>query len=61
MATFTIEITDESQLAGITAAREAYNASLPEDEDAPQPLATDGEYIQFVMDSASQSYANQYL
>lgn len=27
---FTVEITDPAKLAGITAAREAYNAALPE-------------------------------
>lgn len=60
MTKFTIEITAAAQLAGITAAREAYNAALPEGADAPAPLATDEAYVQFVMDSASKSYANQY-
>ena len=43
MTKFTVEITDKAQLAGITAAREAYNASLPEGDDAPAPLANDAE------------------
>ena len=60
MTKFTVEITDKAQLAGITAAREAYNASLPEGDDAPAPLANDAEYVQFVMGMAAQSYANQY-
>jgi hypothetical protein len=68
MTTFTVEITDASKLAGITAAREAYNASLEAtivDEegneiDNPAILATDADYVQFVMDKASESYANQY-
>jgi hypothetical protein len=37
MTTFTIEITDASKLAGITAAREAYNASLPSTIIVKQP------------------------
>jgi hypothetical protein len=57
MAKFTIEITDKTKLAGITAAREAYNASLTEEE---TPLADDAAYVQFVMDKASESYARQY-
>lgn len=68
MATFTVEITDENKLAGITAAREAYNASLSatiQDEEGnevanPDILETDDEYVQFVMDKAAESYAKQY-
>ncbi len=60
MTKFTVEITDKAQLAGITAAREAYNASLPEGEDSPEPLADDAEYVQFVMGRAAESYALQY-
>ncbi|NDB95998.1 MAG: hypothetical protein EBZ78_07545 [Verrucomicrobia bacterium] len=56
--TFTIEITDPSHLAGITSAREARNASLPDDSD--ERLATDAEYVQFVMASAAESYSKQY-
>lgn len=56
--TFTIEITDTSHLAGITAAREAYNASLPEGSESL--LATDADYVQFVMASAAESYSKQY-
>ena len=56
--TFTIEITDPSHLSGITAAREARNASLP--EDSADRLATDSEYVQFVMASAAESYSKQY-
>lgn len=66
--TFTIEVTDPSHLAGITAAREAYNATLPEHrgEDGvvvdpnPNLLATDQDYIQFVLGRAAESYAKQY-
>jgi hypothetical protein len=57
MTTFPVVIDDVHQLAGITAAREAYNAALPEGD---PPLATDEDYVQFVMTSAAQSYANQY-
>jgi hypothetical protein len=68
VTTFTIEITDASKLAGITAARGAYNSSLEAtitDEEGneianPELLETDADYVQFVMDKASESYANQY-
>ena len=72
MTTFTIEITGSSKLAGITAARNKYNENLPatiQDEEQteipteiPNPaiLETDEDYVQFVMDKASESYANQY-
>ena len=56
--TFTIEITDPSSLAGITAAREARNNLLP--EDSIDRLNTDAEYVQFVMASAAESYSKQY-
>ncbi len=64
---FIFSTADTHKLAGITAARTAYNATLPQtilanDVEEPNPalLATDQDYVQFVMDSASQSYANQY-
>ncbi|MGH8430419.1 MAG: hypothetical protein ACREUF_08455 [Solimonas sp.] len=57
--TFTLTITDPSKLAGITAARLAYNTANADAQDFT-PLATDQDYIQFVLDSAAQSYANQY-
>jgi len=67
MTSFTITINDASKLAGITAAREARNASLPQtvkdgENDVPNPdlIATDAAYVQFVMDSASGSYKKQY-
>ena len=56
--TFTIEITDPSHLAGITAAREAYNSSQPEGSE--NRLSTDADYVQFVMASAAESYSKQY-
>ena len=56
--TFTIKITDSSHLAGITAAREAYNASQLEGSESL--LSTDAEYVQFVMASAAESYSKQY-
>lgn len=58
MATFNITITEPAKLAGITAAREAYNESKGPDD--PGPWTTDGEYVQFVMDRAAASYALQY-
>lgn len=68
MATFTVTITEQSHLDGITAARSAYNNSLSatitdeEGNEIPNPalLATDDEYVQFVMSKAAESYANQY-
>jgi hypothetical protein len=68
MTTFTIEITGTSKLAGITAARNKYNENLPatildeEQNEIPNPaiLETDEDYVQFVMDKASESYAVQY-
>lgn len=68
MTTFTIEITDTNKLAGISAARAAYNATLEEtitDEQGnvvanPDIIDTDQMYVQFVMDKASESYAKQY-
>ena len=56
--TFTIEIAASSHLAGITAAREAYNASQPEGSE--NLLSTDSDYVQFVMASAAESYSKQY-
>lgn len=69
MTIFTVEITDESHLAGITAARSAYNAVLAEtikDEegnDIPNPdlIADDAAYVQFVMSKAAESYSRQYI
>lgn len=68
MTTFNIEITNESHLAGIAAARSAYNDSLPQtvvDEEGaevpnPELLASDADYVQFVMSRAAESYAKQY-
>lgn len=67
MTTFTVEITDQKHLDGITAARNAYNNSLPQtvtenEVEVPNPalLDTDAEYVQFVMSKAAESYANQY-
>lgn len=64
---FIFTTTDSSKLAGITAARNAYNSALPQTVTIdtvetlnPAILATDQEYVQFVMDNASLSYANQY-
>ena len=61
MTIFTIEITDETHLAGITAARTAYNSAMQDAEIAnPELISTDEEYIQFVMSRAAESYAKQY-
>jgi len=68
MAIFNVEITEESLLAGITAARIAHNQTLPETildtqgEEIlnPEILNTDADYVQFVMSRAAESYAKQY-
>jgi hypothetical protein len=58
MAVFNITITDPAKLAGIVAAREAYNESKGPDD--PGPWEVDDEYVQFVMDRAAASYAQRY-
>jgi hypothetical protein len=58
MAVFSVTITEASKLAGITAAREAYNTNKGPDDPGPWP--TDDVYVQFVMDRAAASYAQRY-
>lgn len=53
---FTVTITDPRLLAGIAAAHDKYNKDNPD-----TPIATDEDYVQFVMASAAASYAKQYL
>jgi len=68
MATFTVTITDPAFLAGITAARNAYNDSLTpvRDKDGNvigpslDTITTDQDYVQYVMEKASESYAKNY-
>jgi hypothetical protein len=68
MTIFTIEINDETHLAGISAARTAYNSVLSatikdeygDDIANPELISTDGDYVQFVMSRAAESYAKQY-
>lgn len=68
MTIFNIEITEQSHLDGITAARDAYNQSLPEtvlnevgeEISNPEIILTNAEYVQFVMSRAAESYAKQY-
>lgn len=59
MTKFTVDISDASQLAGITAAREAYNHDNAEAEGFV-PIETDAVYVQFVMERAAASYAVQH-
>ena len=59
---YTTTISPSSEY-GITAARNAYNAALPETvDDAPNPalLASDSAYLDFVLQSAVQSWCQQY-
>ena len=58
MATYTVTIAEQRRIDGITAAREAYNAGIP--VDGPGPFPSNDEYVQFVMERAAESYANQY-
>lgn len=68
MTAFIVNITDQSHLDGITVARQKYNESQPttitdeEGNEVPNPalIATDDDYVQFVMSKAAESYANQY-
>lgn len=65
MAKFTIDIADAGHLAGITAAREKHNETVPDTEDAPRVdhadyCADDAAYVQRVMAGAAASYANAY-
>jgi CBS domain-containing protein len=60
MTDFTITIVDPTHLAGISSARAAYNAALPEGHDPSEEIATDADYVHFVMLKAAESYANQY-
>ena len=61
MTSFVVNIEDAAQLAGISWAREQYNASLPKDEagNPVDPLADDTAYVTFVMSAAADSYARQ--
>lgn len=58
---FTVTIADPSQLAGITYARTQYNATLPKDGkgDVVGALATDADYVSWVVRQAAASYASQ--
>lgn len=64
MAEFTVTITELSHIAGITAAREAFNESLGRTEQERVSHAdfipTDQDYVQFVMSRASESYSKLY-
>jgi len=70
MTDFTITVDNELDLAGITAAREKYVASLPETIDDPDNAGKqiphpdlgmdDAGYVQMVMARAAQSYRIQH-
>lgn len=62
--TYTITTTSEED-AGLTAAREAYNAAIPDTEEAPRASHPDYKadnqaYASFVMAGAFESYQRQY-
>ena len=56
MASFQVVVTDQRELAGITAAREQYNADNTHTAGFTA-LTTDAQYVQFVMGNAAKSYA----
>jgi len=65
---FPIDITDPAKLAGITAARAAYNDGLPDQlvdgkpvTPKPGTLATDQEYVQYIVDNAAASYVLAFM
>lgn len=68
MTDFTITINDKPMLLGITAAREAYNAALPNVHDekgnpvdpVPGTIDSDEGYLQMVIEGAARSYAKQH-
>jgi len=62
MESYSIVINDPAHVAGITSARKAYNAALPEPaEGETKPvIETNEAYVQFVMGRAAESYAAQY-
>lgn len=62
MTDFTVTITDEAELAGITWSREQYNERapmLPNGQPSGTPIETDEAYMQFVMGNAAKSYVIQ--
>ena len=59
--TFTITITDERKLAGIRAARLAYNAEVAEQNpDGALIFQTESEYIAFLVDHSAEFFARHY-
>jgi len=65
MFEFLLQITTARRQAGINAARAAFNNSLilevnQSQEDHPQYMATTKDYLQFVVNSAADSYATQF-
>lgn len=62
----TLNITDARHLAGITAAREARNAMLPEGvgvwpDDPAGACETDEDYVRFIGGQAAESWAVQHV
>lgn len=63
--TYTVTITDAGCEAGITSAREAYNAGLDlaegqAVEDHADHLASNQDYVQFVMGRAAEDYCGKF-
>ena len=65
MTTFTVILDGARLLAGVDAALAAYNEALPptalaSDGSEPGPIADRASYIQFVLERAAESWANQH-
>lgn len=68
MTDFIVTITDSYELAGITWAREQHNKIAPPPDGEQPPvgttapyLETDEEYVQYTMQQAAASYAQEQL
>lgn len=62
---FTVTITDKAKLLGIAEARNRKNAAIHVTDDAPLEshedyLASDQDYVQWVMDKAAESYSKKH-
>lgn len=68
MTTYTITITDSFKLAGISASTEKYNATIPvitqaqlDAGEIQQPPLTEADYLQYVIDNASDGWSKANL
>ena len=59
MTMFNLDVTDRRLLSGLTAAREAYNASTMAEDDVV--FATDAAYLKARVNDILDSYASQHV